>query len=235
MKKLFILLATVMAFISCEKRDVAGDKNIIEKYSKSAPSYLNQSFESVDAQLTRDGWAQNYSGKSYTGNTYVLYIYNRLNGIEWKPIYNDKYAYETQRTDIEALQEMLETGKLYGEILIYRADGIVEGFDVFWLFSTKRYEALDEYKTFSNNLHNTFVNKCGKNAYWTGTIFTYDADRYHEYSNYDSFIEDFTNKYPDKDVREYAGKKTNEFHYSIESRFDYYLSNSFCLMYSSKN
>lgn len=235
MKKLFILLAVVVTFISCEKGDVAGGKNMIEKYSKLAPSYLDQSFESVDAKLTKDGWVQNYSGKSYTGNTYVLYIYNRLNGIEWKPIYNDKYAYESQKTDIEALQRMVETGKLYGEILVYIGDGIVREFDVFWLFSTTRYEAADEYKTFSNNIHDIFVDKCGKNAYWNGTIFTNDANRYREYSDYDTFINELLNKYPDKDVAEFAGKKTNEFRYNMESRFDYYFSNSFYMMYSSEN
>ena len=229
MKRLFTILAAVCmcCLMSCEK-DGGQAKDEFGRSSEYAWSYLGKSRSTVENELKKAGWEQNYSGKTYAGSPVVLYVYNRPQGSGWGPCHFEKYAYDSQRSDTYSLNTLMQQGKMYGELYMIFRDGIVQDLGIFWMMPTP-YDELDRYVNFSNRIYQAYTSDCGVDAQWKGKV---NSVNYNDRQRFMSAIKNSN----EPSLYEYGSdyQSNTECSYNIEARYDYYLNNTFYISYEGE-
>lgn len=221
MKKLFLFLTIAACFVACEG-NLPKTMSEVERSGKYTWSFLGMKTSEVDAQLVKAGWVQNYSGKTYAGSPVRLYIYNRPGDLSWGPCHFRKYATSDQKTDREALRQLLESGKVYGELYVLIGDDEVVDMGVYWLLPTMSNNELDAYASFSRTIYKAYKSECGNSASWEGKI---DGT---VYTDHPQFMDELL-KYTKPDIKEEASYRSSTMKcaYTMESAYNYQLNNTF--------
>lgn len=217
MKKIYLFLTTAViafCFVGCEN-EISSSENEVERSGKYIYSYLDQEKETVEQALEKSGWELNYSGKNSSGSPIVLYVYNRPIDNNWKPIFYDQYASANQRKNYEAWEEVLNSGKIYGELYMLYSYGRVLDMGVYWSMATAQHNEIDIYKSFSNNLYKAYKSDCGTDASWKGKLES------NEYTDHQKFIDDLPN-YSQPKIKEDASSRISfKCAYSMETNYSY--------------
>lgn len=208
--------------IACETNGPSSEQNKITCSGEKMWSYCGMERSYVEKELTKAGWVQNYSGKTYSGSPVALYVYNRPTGANWRPCHFDKYAFTEQKDDYEALEKLMQNGKIYGEIYMIYGDDVVEEFGLFWLAPSSICNGIDTYKAFSNNIYNAYLTSGGNEEGWLGIINSYN------YFDRRDFIASL-NQNIEPSIEEYANYRTSSHSYMYNEycSFDYYSEGTF--------